>query len=132
MATYLDGPAKLMVDLGVMDVILPFLLIFSIVYGTLIKTRMMEKKQSSIVAFVLAFMFIAITNYVGGLTKAVPLIALAFVVGVCLVLIMSGVGINIAEKTWMGGMVVALILLLTLFFFGFFNCKSCLNFINFH
>lgn len=94
-------------DLGVLQVILPFLFVFTIVFGILEKTRVLgvENKRprrnlNAMSAFVIAFIFIAGTSRVESLTLYLQILAMGLVfVTLLLFLIASFQYKLIFEKT---------------------------------
>lgn len=102
--------------IGVYDVILPFLLVFTIMYAILEKTRVLgedkdskgntytKKNLNSIVAFVIAFFVVASTRLVALLNEAMGNIVVLALVGVC-VLMLLGVfygknGFDFSNEEW--------------------------------
>lgn len=78
---------------GVFDIVLPFLLVFAVVFGILEKTRILgeekekgeeqgrpRKNLDAIVAFVLALLVVASTKIVGVINEALPKVSLLVVV----------------------------------------------------
>jgi len=98
MASVLRGTIDFLKDFGLFDVILPFLLIFAIVFAILEKTMILGKEKDgapkqnldSIVALAIALIFVSANKAVNILTNALPNIALIVVVLVSF-LIMLGV-----------------------------------------
>jgi len=58
------------------------------------------------VAFVMGFIFIAFSNYVGGLFTAIPIIIFVLLIGIFLAIVLGGVGIDVKDYWWMGLLVV--------------------------
>ena len=92
--------------LGVYDVVLPFLLIFVIVYSILEKTRVLgtqeldgkqiaKKNINSMVAFVVAFLVIVSSKMVGYINKALPRITLLLLVLISFLML---IGVFFFEK----------------------------------
>ncbi|MEM4267693.1 MAG: hypothetical protein QXK37_02585 [Candidatus Woesearchaeota archaeon] len=95
--------------LGVYDVILPFLLVFSIMFAVLEKTRVFgteeiwgadnkkttRKNINAMVAFVTAFLVIASSRMVGWINSALPKIVLLVLVTISFLLL---IGIFFSEK----------------------------------
>ena len=78
-------------EIGVYDVVLPFLLVFTIVYAILEKTRVLgtetfegkkysRKNLNAIVAFVIAFLVVASTRLVAAINQAMGNIILLLLV----------------------------------------------------
>ncbi|MCD4759635.1 hypothetical protein K8R33_02000, partial [archaeon] len=87
MASVLRGTIDFLKDFGLFDVILPFLLIFAIVFAILEKTMILGKEKddpkqnlNSIVALVIALLFISANKAVNLITDALPNIALLMVI----------------------------------------------------
>lgn len=83
----LRGIVEFFQDLGVYDIVLPFLLVFTIVFAILEKTRVLgmeeiagkkytKKNLNAIVSFVIAFLVIASTRLVSVINKALADIVL--------------------------------------------------------
>jgi len=109
MATIFDEPVMFLDKLGIFDVILPFVLVFCIVYAVLDKTRVLgtvkgkpNKRLNSMVAFVMGFIFIAFSNYVGGLFTAIPIIIFVLLIGIFLAIVLGGVGIDVKDYWLLG------------------------------
>lgn len=97
MASVLRGTIDFLKDFGLFDVILPFLLIFAIVFAILEKTMILGKDKdapkqnlNSIVALVISLLFVSANKAVNLVTNALPNIALIIVIAVSF-LIMLGV-----------------------------------------
>ncbi len=95
--------------IGVMDVALPFLLIFTIVYSVLSKTKMYKKKPNMIIAFVIGMSVVVphvLDKYppcwdvVVIINEALPKIGLliAGIVAFIMVLGFLGIGLKFLEK----------------------------------
>lgn len=92
--------------LGVYDVILPFLLVFTIIFAILEKTKIFgldkvdgkdlpKKNINAMVAFVVAFLVIASTKLVGIINEVMANVVLLVVLGVCFLLL---VGVFFGDK----------------------------------
>ena len=82
---------------GVYDVILPFLLVFTIVFAILEKTKILgiekagdkvytKKNLNAMVAFISSFLVVASTKLVGVINEAVASVVLVLIVSVCFLL----------------------------------------------
>jgi len=91
MASALGNIVEFLKDFGFFDVILPFLLVFTIVFGILEKTRIFgtekvggeeypKKNLNSMVAFVIAFFVVAAKEIVTSLQVSLPMVALVLVI----------------------------------------------------
>lgn len=100
MATALGSAIDFLVDFGFFDVILPFLLVFTIVFGILEKTRIFgvekiddveypKKSINSMVAFVIAFFVIATKEIVTALQVSLPKVALILVIVICFLMLVG-------------------------------------------
>ena len=87
----LGNALEFLKDFGFFDVLLPFLLVFAVVFGILEKTKILgtekiggedypRKNINAMVAFVIAMMVVAATKVVDALTLALPRVALLLVV----------------------------------------------------
>lgn len=93
----LAGSIEFFKNFGLFDVVLPFLLIFSIVFAILEKTRILgvegidkpKKNINSMVSFVIALFVVASNKVVSAITNAIPNIILLVVVSVCFLLMVG-------------------------------------------
>ena len=92
--------------LGVYDVILTFLLVFTIVFAILEKTKIFgvdkstgqelgKKNINAMVAFVIAFLVIASTKLVGVINEVMANVVLLIILGICFLLL---VGVFFGDK----------------------------------
>ena len=95
-----------MEKIGVYDIILPFLLIFTIVFAILEKTKILglekingqeltKKNLNSIVAFVTAFLVIASTQLVAVINEVMANVVLLLILAVCFLML---VGVFFGDK----------------------------------
>ena len=100
MVTPLGKAVQFFKDFGLFDIVLPFLLVFAIVYAVLDKTRILgqytykgesypNKNLNAVVAFVVAMLVVAAANIVGVINEALPNIVLLLVVLVSLLLLVG-------------------------------------------
>ncbi|MFH1636923.1 MAG: hypothetical protein ABIB71_00695 [Candidatus Woesearchaeota archaeon] len=98
--TALGNAVQFLVDLGVFDVILPFLLVFTIVFGILEKTRIFgvekidekeypKKQLNAMVAFVIGFFTVAAKEIVQSLQISLPLVALMLTAAISFMLLVG-------------------------------------------
>lgn len=103
MVTPLASGLAFLKDLGFYDIILPFLLIFTITFGVLEKTKIFglneDKKPktniNSMIAFVIALFFVATPRLVESIQISLPQVALLLVV---LLSLMMLVGFVMSDK----------------------------------
>ena len=79
-------------DFGVFDVILPFLLVFTVVYAILQKTELLGKNKSNLdamVAFVIGLLVVAATKVVGIINEALPQVMVLVVVSLSFLLMLG-------------------------------------------
>lgn len=97
---------EFMGELGVYDIILPFLLVFTIVFAILEKTKILgvekingkdftKKNLNSVVAFVMAFLVIASTQLVAVINEVLANVVLLLILAVSFLLL---VGIFFTDK----------------------------------
>lgn len=107
-----------MEDYGFYDVVLPFLLVFTIIYATLQKIQIFGKESrryNTLIALSIALMFTAATNLVEALNQYLPIIGvvLAAFLGIMLLLGMFGVeqgsaGTKVLGWVVTGGVILAI------------------------
>lgn len=101
MASTLANALDFFRDFGVFDVILPFLLVFTVVYATLQKTKLLGDDQANLdamVAFVIGLLVVAATKVVVIINEALPQVMVLVVVGLSF-LMMIGIFAN-PEKSF--------------------------------
>jgi len=83
-------------DFGFFDVILPFLLVFTIVFAVLEKTMILGKENNkpkknldSMVAFAIALFVVAASNIVAVLQQSLPMVTLVLIVIISFMLLMG-------------------------------------------
>jgi hypothetical protein len=98
--TVLGGAIEFLQDFGFFDVILPFLLVFTIVFGILEKTKIFgtekvgekeftKKNIDAMVAFVVAFFVIAAKEIVTSIKTSLPMVALILVAIISLLMLIG-------------------------------------------
>ena len=96
----LGNALDFMKEFGIFDVILPFLLVFAVVFGILEKTKILgeekigketypRKNLNAIVAFVMAMLVVAATKIVGVINVALPKISLLIIVALSFLLMIG-------------------------------------------
>lgn len=93
----LGGVVEFLTRFGLYDVVLPFLLVFTIVFAVLEKTRILGKDDKgnpkanldAMVAFAMALMFIAATKLVQALNVALPFVVLMLIAFICIILLVA-------------------------------------------
>jgi hypothetical protein len=87
-------------ELGIYDIVLPFLLVFTIVFAVLEKTRVLgtdhvggheytKKNLNAIVSFVTAFLVIASTRLVAIINQTLAHVALLLVLSICFLMLIG-------------------------------------------
>ena len=102
MATPLGKAVEFLRDFGLFDVILPFLLVFTITYAVLEKTRILgtikvtgtdeyipNKNLNSMVSFVVALLVVATANIVRAINESLPNIVLLLVASISFLLLIG-------------------------------------------
>lgn len=100
------GVIEFLGDLGIYDIILPFLLVFTIVFAILEKTKILgiekiegkdytKKNINAMVAFIVAFLVIASTQLVSVINQVMANVVLLLILGVCFLLL---VGVFFGDK----------------------------------
>jgi len=92
MASTLANALDFFREFGVFDVILPFLLIFAVVFAILQKTKLLGDNKANldaIVAFVIGLLVVAATKVVAVINNTLPQIMLLVVVGLSFLLMIG-------------------------------------------
>ncbi len=87
-------------DIGVYDVILPFILVFTMVFAILEKTKILgvdtfdgkeytKKNLNAMIAFVIAFIVVASTRLVSAINEAVGNIVILLLLSICFLLLIG-------------------------------------------
>ena len=105
--TVFRGVVDFMAEIGVYDVILPFLLVFTIIFAILEKTKVLgvgklkdgkevtKKNLNSMVALVVSFLVIASTQLVAIISEVMANVVLLLILGICFLML---VGIFFGDK----------------------------------
>ncbi|HIH15771.1 MAG TPA: hypothetical protein HA233_06070 [Nanoarchaeota archaeon] len=108
--TVLGDAVKLLQDFGFFDVILPFLLVFTVVFGILEKTKIFgtegekghpKKNIDAMVAFVIAFFVIAAKEIVASFQESLPMVALILVAIICFLMLIGSFATSKEEFNFM-------------------------------
>ena len=94
------GVIDILAKIGVYDIVLPFLLVFTIVFAILEKTKLLgigeldgekttKKNLNAMVAFICAFLVIASTQLVGVINEIVANVVLLLILSVCFMLLVG-------------------------------------------
>ncbi len=97
---------QLLVDIGLVDVILPFILVFTITYAVLQNTQVFgteingkpKKKINAMVAFVMGFFAVLTVNLIGTLNIILTYFVLILVIGLLLALVFGIAGAEVGSK----------------------------------
>lgn len=136
--TILGAAVEFLESFGFFDVILPFLLVFTVVFGILEKTKIFgtydnkpKKNINSMVAFVIAFFVVAAKQIVQAIQDALPMVALFLVAIICFLMLVGSFASSEKEfnfmdmfKNWQGyiaGIFVLAVILIFLNAFGFLS-----------
>jgi len=110
---------QFLVDLGFLDVILPFVLVFIITYGVLQRTQILgqEKKKpktrlNAMVAFVMGFFAVLAVNLLNVINIVLFYFVLLLVIGLCLALVfgLTGAEGGIRNRLFIAIMIVFIVL----------------------
>ena len=100
------GVINILAKIGVYDIVLPFLLVFTIIFAILEKTKVLglekgaggegtKKNLNSMVAFVIAFLVIASTKLVSIINEVLANVVLLLILAVCFLML---VGVFFGDK----------------------------------
>ena len=122
MASFSQTIAQFMVDVGFLDVILPFMLVFTILFAILQKIKVFgtyngepKRNVNAMVSFVVAFFFIASLARVEVLTSIVQKLALILVIAIALMLVTGLWGKEVGFLKYSWTYVILFIILLVIF-----------------
>jgi len=144
MASVLGNTIEFFTRFGMFDVVLPFLLVFTIVFAILEKTKVLgeeDKKPrrnlNSMVAFVVGLIFVSVIRLVEIINQALPEIALVLIISVSLLMIVGlfwGSTEVKLEKDWQKGLVfiVAFFVVLGIFFNAIGWWDNIINYVDLH
>ncbi len=133
MASPLVQAIEFLRDFGLFEVVLPFLLVFTLVFAILEKTKILghekdgdkevpAKNLNSVIAFVIALLVVASANVVRIINESLPNIILLLVISLCFLLLISifmGEGeLNFKDEHggWYLGLMIALFIGVILIF----------------
>ena len=135
----LGNAIELLVDLGFFDVVLPFLLVFTVVFGILEKTKVFgtekvgdkdvpKKNINAMVAFVIGFFVVAAKQIVTSFQESLPVVSLVLVAIVSFLMLIGAFvsgekELNFMDsfKGWKGFLAVVLFLSIVAIFFHSFG-----------
>lgn len=100
MTTVLGDAVTLLQDFGFFDVILPFLLVFTITFGILEKTKIFgteehggkqytKKNINAMISFVIAFFVIAAKQIVASIQTSLPMVSLILIAIICFLMLIG-------------------------------------------
>ena len=132
MASPLENSLNFLDDLGFFDVVLPFLLVFTIVFAVLEKTKILgvdddkktKKNLNAIVAFSIALFVVITKQVVVTLRSSLPQIALVLIVIVSLLLLVGSFFTTkefdyfADSKAWKGFLSIVILVGVLLIFLG--------------
>lgn len=133
MASPLENSLIFLEDLGFFDVILPFLLVFTIVFAVLEKTKILgvdedsktpKRNLNAIVAFSIALFVVITKQIVVTLRSSLPQVALVLIIIVSLLLLVGSFFTTkefdyfMTSKAWKGFLTILLLVGVLLIFLG--------------
>jgi hypothetical protein len=101
MTTPLGNAIEFLREFGFIDIVLPFLLVFTLVFAILEKSRILgttklsdntevaNKNLNSVVAFVIGLLVVATSNVVGVINESLPKIVLLIVFTLCFLMLIG-------------------------------------------
>jgi len=98
--TVLGDAITLLQDFGFFDVVLPFLLVFTLIFGVLEKTKIFgtdeiggkqytKKNVNAMFAFVLAFFVVAAKEIVASIQVSLPMVTLVLIAAICFLMLIG-------------------------------------------
>ncbi|MBN2881867.1 hypothetical protein JXM83_07505 [Candidatus Woesearchaeota archaeon] len=134
MASVFRGTIEFFAKLGIFDVILPFLLVYTITYAILQKTKTLagfdkDKKPSdtkavdAVISFCIAFFVVASTKLVAIISQSIANIALVIIILFCFILLASMLYTNpdkpfeLSDGMKKALVIVVMVVVLAIFFY---------------
>lgn len=115
----------ILIEMGFFNVILPFLLVYAIVYGILVRTKVFGPEQTSvnaIISFAIALFFVAAANVVQIIQEFLPWVGVIaiFIVGVMMlgVLIYGGEMESFSKQFKVPGILITIVALFYALFYA--------------
>ena len=121
MPTVFDPVIRFLADLGIFDVLIPFMLSFTILYAVFQKTEILGKGQKNIntmVAFVMSAIFVAAIQLVTALTAIAQWSALALVFLLLAFMVGTLGGFTKWHATWPKVIILIIMVLIVITAFG--------------
>ena len=134
MVSPLQAAIDFLQSFGFFDVVLPFILVFALVFAILEKTKILGKEDkknvNALVAFVVGLFVVGTTNVVVILRDAIPLISLVLIVLLCFMLLVGAFHKDeefeyfSKSRFWRGFLTVILLISVLLIFANFIKTDS--------
>ena len=138
--TVLGNALELLQDFGFFDVILPFLLVFTIIFGILEKTKIFgtenvggheypKKNLNAMVAFVIAFFVIAAKEIVASIQQSLPVVTLILIAIISFLMLVGTFAtgkepfnfFEVFNLKWQGPFAIVFIISVVMIFFQSFG-----------
>lgn len=130
----IEEPLRFLVKVGVIDIILPFILVFTLIFGVLQRTQVLGKdnrKTDAIVASILGLIAIIAVNVLQAINTLVRYLSLLIVTGVLIALIYGMVGADMKKPSKAMTALLVIVFAITAFFSlaqaGIIDKESMLN-----
>jgi len=125
MVSTFRGIIEFFARLGIYDVILPFLLVFTIVFAALEKTRVFgmenlggteytKKNLNSMVAFVIAFLVVASSRLVAVINQSIAQVAVVLIIMFCILMVIGFFAFGAKEEVKLTGATKTFFVLITM------------------
>ncbi len=101
-----------LVDIGLVDVILPFLLVFTIVYATLQKTEVLgpdKRRMNTMVAFVIGFLTVLATSLLNVINVLLSWFVLVLLAGLLVAMVFGLVGAETGNRNKVLGAIMLIL-----------------------
>ncbi|MBI4148148.1 hypothetical protein HY490_02550 [Candidatus Woesearchaeota archaeon] len=102
MPTVADSVIRVLVDFGLVDVILPFVLVFAVVFGILEQTKVFGEQRKNVnivVALVAAMLVLASVDVLSAVNRTASFLAVVLVTGLVVMMVLGVVGVQSFEKS---------------------------------
>ena len=117
--TVIEGPIRSIVKIGLLDVILPFILVFTITFGILERTKVLGKenrKANIMISASLGLVSVLAVNVLKVMNTLVRYLALLIVMGVLLAIVFGMAGAQFKKPHKMVAALLAILFGITVFY----------------
>ncbi|MBI4017039.1 MAG: hypothetical protein HY363_05095 [Candidatus Aenigmarchaeota archaeon] len=134
MPTIIDPVVRLFVDIGLVDVILPFMLVFAVVFGVVEQSKIFGQRRNVniAVAVISGLLVIASADLLGAINRMSAFLSIVLLTGLLVMMLFGLVGVQSLEKSKpLMYVLFAIFLFGTLYVLGAFELVSRRSLLNY-